>query len=487
VTSSVAVAWFRRDLRIHDHPALQRAVGEFGRVAPLFVVDTRLVGGRSGAGRAGPASPNRIWFMRQSVAELSRQLAGRGAEMSILRGNPVELVPRFAAEIGARAVVVSRDYSPYGRRRDDRVARACAPLGIDFISETGVLVHEPEAVRRSDGGSFSVFTPYHRAWEAIERRPVIGEPGRVPGVVPPNGVGRSIEAMLAGISPTADPAAIPAPGEASARDRLEAWVRSEPFAAHAVGRDRLDNNGSSRLSQDLRWGLLSPVEVLAKAEEAEGADADPSRSGVARFRTAIAWRDFYGHLLQHRPELASRSLRPELEGPAWQHDERVVDAWRLGRTGVPVVDAAMRQLLATGWMPNRARMIVASYLTKQLGVDWRVGAAHFMSHLVDGDVANNSGGWQWSASTGTDAQPWFRIFNPVLQARRFDPEGAYVRRWVPELAARGDLPGAAVHEPPPGAYLTPVVDPEEGRQRAIAAYRAARGRGAASTANGTRS
>ncbi len=496
MTSSVAVVWFRRDLRVHDHPALVRAVGEFGRVAPLFVVDTRLVGGRPGAGRAGASSPNRTWFMRESAAELSRQLAGRGAEMSILRGDPTELVPRFAAGIGARAVLVSRDYSPYGRRRDDGVARACASLGIDFISETGLLVHEPEAVRRSDGGPFSVFTPFHRAWETLGRRPVLGPPGRIRGIPTPYAVERSIEALLADVAPTADPTAIPSPGETAARARLEAWARSEAFASYAAGRDRLDHEGSSRLSQDLRWGLLSPVEVLERVGRAvakslvpivpvgghpdvpQPAGADHTDS-LARFRTAMAWRDFYSQLLHHRPELASRSLRPQLEDLAWQHDERVVDAWRLGRTGVPVVDAAMRQLLSTGWMPNRARMIVASYLTKQLGVDWRVGAAHFMAHLVDGDVANNSGGWQWSASTGTDAQPWFRIFNPLLQARRFDPDGAYVRRWVPELAARDDLPGPAVHEPPHGAYLTPVVDPGEGRQRALAAYRAARDRDAA--------
>lgn len=504
---SVAVVWFRRDLRVHDHPALLRAVGEFDRVAPLFVVDTRLVGGRPSPGRAGPASPNRTWFMGRSVAELSRELADRGAAMSVLRGDPAELVPQFAAEVGARAVVVSRDYAPYGRRRDDAVARACASLGIDVIAETGLLVHEPEAVRRSDGGAFSVFTPYHRAWESLARRPVLGPPPQIHGIRPPAAVEGSAEAALGDIGPTADPTAIPTPGEHAARARLEAWLRSEAFAAYAAARDRLDLEGSSRLSQDLRWGLVSPVEVLARVERAaagprasaKGAhlpSAGPDRPGVpqmagadpgaaqARFRTALAWRDFYAHLLHQRPELASRSLRPQLEDLAWQQDERVVDAWRLGRTGVPVVDAAMRQLLETGWMPNRARMIVASYLTKQLGVDWRVGAAHFMAHLVDGDVASNSGGWQWSASTGTDAQPWFRIFNPLLQARRFDPDGAYVRRWVPELAARDDLPGAAVHEPPSGAYLTPIVDPAGSRDRALAAYRDAVGRGAAGDVDG---
>ncbi len=500
--ASVAVAWFRRDLRVHDHPAVVHAVERFDRVAPLFVVDDRLLVGLAAAGgrerfgdregARGPTShgdrpvgcPSRAWFMGRSLAALSGSLGDVGADLSILRGDPVDVVPRFAAAMGAQAVIVSRDYAPYGRRRDAAVEVACRRLGVEFVARPGVLVHEPEAVRRLDGGSFSIFTPFHRAWGAVEPRPVLGAPPKIPGVRRPGYGRRTIEDVLGGVRPTADPGLIPEPGEPAARRRLEEWVRSSRLARYGADRDRLDLQGTSRLSQDLRWGLVSPVEVLARsggpgdgevvADRPAGAARD-DRPGVARFTSEIAWRDFYAHLLWHRPQLARESLRPEFEG-LWRGDQRVAEAWRRGRTGVPLVDAAMRQLLESGWMHNRARMIVASFLTKQLGIDWRVGAAHFMAHLVDGDVASNSGGWQWAASTGTDAQPWFRAFNPVRQALRFDPEGDYVRRWVPELARRSDLAGGAIHQPPPGAYLPPIVDLAEGRLRALAAYREARAR-----------
>ncbi len=474
MTASVAVIWFRRDLRVHDHPALVKAVAGFDRIAPLFVVDERLVGRGEVDGPRPPAvgaSPNRTWFMGRSVATLARTLADLGADLAILRGDPAALVPRFAAGIGARAVIVSRDYAPYGRRRDDAVARACATLGIGFSAEPGVLVHDPEEVRRADGGSFGLFAPYHRRWEACERRPVLPPPARIRGARPPRGAHRDIDAALGDVRPTADPDLVPEPGEAAARSRLAAWSRSAALAAYATGRDRLDVAGSSRLSQDVRWGLLSAAEILARCAADAGAGEGP-----ARFRAEIAWRDFYAHLLWHRPELVRRSLRPEFDDLGWRGDGAIADAWRQGRTGVPIVDAAMRQLAATGWMPNRARMVAASYLVKQLGVDWRIGAAHLMAHLVDGDIASNCGNWQWVASTGTEAQPWFRIFDPVRQGRRFDPDGAYVRRWVPELAGRGDLAGAAVHEPPPGAYLPAIVDRTEARARALDAYRSARTR-----------
>jgi deoxyribodipyrimidine photo-lyase len=459
--SSVAVAWFRRDLRVHDHPALVKAVEEFGRVVPLFVVDDRLVGSR-----ARPAA-NRAWFMRGSVAALAASLADLGAPLTVLRGDPATIVPEFAAAVGARAVLASRDRAPYGRRRDVLVEQMLTSRGIAFMAEPGLLVHEPEAVRRSDGGGFTVFSPFLRAWQALERRPVLASPHRIAGVRHSFAAGATIEDHLGAIAPTADPALLPEPGEEAARERLAAWSHSPGLPAYADGRDRLGRDGTSRLSQDLRWGLLSPVEVV---ERTFGDDA-----GRLRFRSEIGWRDFYAHLLWHQPRLAREALRPEFEHIAWVDDERVAQAWREGRTGVPVVDAAMRQLLASGWMHNRARMLVAGYLTKHLGIDWRIGAAHFMDHLVDADVASNTGGWQWAASTGADAQPWFRMFNPTLQARRHDPDGDYVRRWVPELAARTDLPGSLVHEPPPGAYLAPMVNHADARRHALARYREAVG------------
>jgi deoxyribodipyrimidine photo-lyase len=276
----------------------------------------------------------------------------------------------------------------------------------------------------------------------------------VPGTHP-------IDVALGHPVPTADVSLLLEPGELAARGRLAAWTGSDALGRYATDRDRLDLDGTSRLSQDLRRGTLSAVEVHAAC--------DGPGPGPARFRSEIAWRDFYAHLLWHDPSLARRSFRRELDTVAWTADSEIIDTWREGRTGYPVVDAAMRQLAATGWMHNRARMVVASFLTKHLGVDWRVGETHFMEHLVDGDPASNSGGWQWAASVGTDPQPYLRILNPTLQGIRHDPQGDYVRRWIPELRA---MDGPTVHEAPEGAYLPRVVDHAVARQRALAAYRA---------------
>ncbi len=482
MSRSVAVLWFRRDLRVHDHPGLHHALDAFDAVVPVFVVDDRILGGRW-------RSPNRLWFLSGAVRSLGEQLAERGAPLHVLTGDPVDVVPRFAAETGATTVIVSRDYSPYGRRRDDGVRAALTTSGVRFAAGRGLLVHEPEAITRDAGGAFTVFSPFHRRWLALPRRPVLAAPEAIPsrGDRPSGGgpaaaggarpgatwPGRSrtsaatageIDILFGRPEPTADPDLLLEPTEAAARERLAVWASSPALRDYDTGRDRLDLPGTSRLSQDVRFGLLSPLEVVAAVEAAASAGPGPSR-----FISELAWRDFYGHLLFHEPRVARESFRRELDGIADSTDSELVDAWKTGRTGYPIVDAAMRQLLATGWMHNRGRMIVASFLTKHLGVDWRVGEAHFMTHLVDGDPASNNGGWQWAASTGTDPQPYFRIFNPTLQGRRHDPDGAYIRRWVEELADREDL-GDAIHEPGAGGYLTPVVDHAEARRRALARY-----------------
>jgi deoxyribodipyrimidine photo-lyase len=464
---SSAILWFRRDLRVHDHPALVHALAHFDRVLPLFVVDDVLLGGRW-------RSSNRLWFLARALRSLQDELRERDSALTLLRGDPATLVPRLALEVGADAVIVTRDRTPYGRRRDAAVEAALAGSGIRFVAGPGVLVHEPEDVPRAAGGPFTVFSPFHRRWLTTPVRTLEPTPTTIPtALAAPALLDVDPGALLDDPVPTADPTLLPEPTEAAARERLDRWARSSALADYATGRDRLDLDGTSRLSQDLRFGLLSPVEVLART----GTDG----VGRERFSSELAWRDFYAHLLWHLPRVARSAFRPDLDSVAWSVDAHAIDAWRTGRTGYPVVDAAMRQLLASGWMHNRARMIVASFLTKHLGVDWRVGEAHFMAHLLDGDPASNNGGWQWAASTGTDPQPWFRIFNPTLQGRRHDPDGAYVRRWVPELAGEPGLEGAAVHEPPPGAYLTPIVGHAESRARALAEYgRAARARVASS-------
>jgi deoxyribodipyrimidine photo-lyase len=443
---STAVVWFRRDLRLHDHPALTWAVEHHDRVVPLFVVDDVLVG--------RGASANRLWCMAHSVDVLGRSLAERGAILAVRRGQAAREVIRFARQMRAQTIVVSRDYGPYGRQRDAEVQARARRHGIGFVRLAGVLALEPEGVRRVDGGHFAVFGPFRRAWQTVPQRAVLPPPLNVSGDLEVSGP--TIHGVIGRVVPTAQPALIPEPGEPAARRRLADWAMSGVLDDYDEGRDRLDLAGTSRLSQDLRWGLLSPIEVLAQTA-GDGA-------GRQRFHAQLCWRDFYAHLLWHRPMLARQALRRELEHVARETDDGLIDAWREGRTGHPVVDAGMRQLLESGWMHNRARMIAASFLTKQLGVDWRVGAAHFMRHLVDGDLASNSGGWQWAASTGTDAQPYFRVFNPVIQARRHDPQGEYVRRWVP------DVDGAGASYPPP------IVDHATGRRDALAAYRLAKRR-----------
>jgi deoxyribodipyrimidine photo-lyase len=452
---TVSVVWFRRDLRLHDHPALTAAQADGDRIAPLFVLDERLQAGRF-------RSENRLWFMRGSVSALATALEVRGAPLSVVRGDPSEVVPAFAVAVGAGRVAASRDYTPYGRGRDDRVAAALGRRGIEWTTLPGLLIHEPEDVATANGRPFRQFGPFHRAWLELPQRDIVAAPDAIAGVGALHG--RRVENLLEAITPTADPALLPAPGEDAARERLARWVASRALDRYATDRDRLDLEGTSRLGQDLRWGLISASAVEERC-------AGPGE-GRRRFRSELAWRDFYAHLLWHDPRLGRTSFRPSLDRVAWEHDARVIDAWRTGQTGYPVVDAAMRQLTTSGWMHNRARMIAASFLTKSLGVDWRVGEQYFMEHLIDGDPASNNGGWQWAASTGTDAQPWFRIFNPTLQAIRHDPDGAYVRRWLPELAG---LPREVIHAPPPGAYVAPIVDLREARARALTAYRAAPG------------
>ncbi len=466
--ASTAILWYRRDLRVHDHPALAAALAAADEVVPVFVIDDALLAGR------WPA-PNRAWFMRESLVALSGALAERGAALRILRGRPADVLPALAREAGARDVFWTRDAAPYGLARDRAIAERLRADGVAVHATRGLYVHEPDAVATRDGRPFTVFGPYRRAWEALPRRDVIAAPDRIPGPV-----GARPDPVPDLGAPSADPDQVPRPGELAARARLAAWVE-RGVDGYAVTRDRLDREGgTSRLSQDLRWGLLSPLEVMERA-------AGPGE-GRRVFAAEVAWREFYAHVLWHQPRVRREPFRAAFAALPWRDDPAAFEAWRAGRTGYPVVDAAMRQLRATGFMHNRARMVAASFLAKHLLLDWRLGEAEFMRHLTDGDVASNNGGWQWTASTGTDPQPYFRVFNPVLQGRRFDPDGAYVRRWVPEL--RG-IDGAAIHAPwtldaaaqaAAGLrigidYSPPIVDHAAARERALAAYGAARAAG----------
>lgn len=491
--SLTTVVWFRRDLRVHDHPALMDAANR-GAVAPLFVLDPAILHGRF-------ASPNRTWFLLDAIDSLAMDLSARGARLTVRVGRPVDVVPAFARDVGASMVAVSRDYTPFGTRRDAAVADSLQRDGVDFVVKPGLLVHEPEMMLTGEGRPSQVFTPFLRRWMAADLRDVLPAPARLrsaadpgwPTLPFPNGVrGLDVVAGLGLEGPTADPEEMPRSGEDAARHRLVGWLAAGPDggpATYAERRDRLDDpGGTSRLGPDLRFGLLSPVEVVTRALSADGGSV-----GSRRFVSELAWRDFYAHILFNGPDLARTPFQRRYADVSWPGgslgDTRTsptgagpAEAWRAGRTGFPIVDAGMRQLTATGFMHNRARMIVASFLAKDLLIDWRLGEAHFMRHLLDGDPASNLGGWQWAASVGTDAQPYFRVFNPVTQAGRFDPDGVFVRHWVPELRR---VPKTRIHAPwtmtleeqeQAGCrigmdYPAPIVDHAEARLRAIAWFR----------------
>jgi deoxyribodipyrimidine photo-lyase len=407
-----AVVLFTRDLRVHDQPALAEAARTATQVVPLFVLDPAL----QPSGKA----PKRVAFLLGALADLRRSLRGLGADLVVRRGDPVEQTLRVARAVGASHVFVGSDASAYAKRREERLARECRRARIELRVENTTAVVPPGELAPADRDHYRVFTPYWERWRAeplaaveAPRRlalPAGLEPGRVPGAPEPP----------------------PRGGEREGRRRLDRWL---PDGLHEYERRRIDlaGKGTSRLSPYLHFGCLSPTEVVTRARE-EGAVADA-------FVRQLCWRDFYLQLLAANPHTPREDLHPRDRD--WSDDDEALERWCAGQTGYPIVDAAMRQLRAEGWLHNRARLIVASFLTKTLSIDWRLGAAVFSDLLVDGDVANNVGNWQWVAGTGVDTRP-NRAFNPIRQARRFDPSGDYVRRYVPELA---ELEGAAVHEP----------------------------------------
>jgi deoxyribodipyrimidine photo-lyase len=417
---TTTVLWFRRDLRLADHPALQAAASS-GPVLGLFVLDPVLW--RS----AGPA--RRAWL----AASLRALSVAMGDRLAVRYGAPARIVPAAAASVGARTVHLTGESTPYGVRRDRAVAEVLAGRGVTLCATGTPYAVEPGSVRNGSGAPYRVFTPFARAWSEHGWP----EPLRAPTGVDwlPGEPDDRAEALLEEALREAPPS-FPAAGEEAAHQRWRRFLDSG-IRDYDSARDRPDLDSTSRLSPYLRLGVLHPRQLLA--------DLRPLRSaGAGRYRTELAWREFYADVLWHRPETAWSDLRPV---PGLTYDdpgEDALKAWMEGRTGYPLVDAGMRQLRHEGWMHNRVRMVTASFLTKDLHAWWPVGARHFLDHLVDGDLASNNHGWQWVAGTGTDAAPYFRVFNPVTQGLRFDPAGDYVRRWVPEL---GHLPGAAAHEP----------------------------------------
>jgi len=470
-----ALIWFRQDLRLADNAAL--AAVQDRPLLPVYVIEDE-PGGPGGAAR---------WWLHHSLVALGRSLAERGAPLVVLRGDPRRLIPDLAAQVGAAEVHAGRQSEPAARRRDAETHDALQRDGRRLVLHRNALLHEPHRVRTAAGKPFAVFTPFSRAVFAqlADLPPPMLAPDRLaPAPGTPQGL-RAEEFRLLPAPPQPDWAReFPAhwtPGEAGAAARLAAFLR-EGLAQYGARRDvPAAEWGTSALSPHLHLGEVSPRQVWHAAQARGGA-------GLPTFLKELLWREFSHHLLWHRPEMPDQPLRPEFSAFPWRQDATMLRAWQRGQTGYPIVDAGMRQLWRSGWMHNRVRMIVASFLVKHLLQPWQSGEAWFRDTLVDADLAANAANWQWVAGCGADAAPYFRIFNPVLQGETFDPGGAYVRRWCPELAR---LPDRFVHRPheapdtvlrgagvtPGHDYPAPLVGLGEGRARALAAFGAMRGGG----------
>jgi len=444
--------WFRRDLRLADNPALLAALADHDEVTPLFVVDPLLVG-RSGAPR--------LAYMCDALAALDDSM---GRALVYRHGDPVDVVASLAAEVKADAVYAAEDFAPYGRRRDAAVAARLEADGRRLVLVGSNYAVAPGSVRKDDGGSYSVFTPFSKRWLALG--------WAAPSMAPRSPNWHGAPSVKCEGPPKRPDLVIDLPpsNESSVHEQWAEFRDRGPEGLDGYKERRNDPSvpGSSRLSAALRWGIVHPRQLLHDLHD--GADH-------AHYRSELAWREFYADVLFRHPESGWRNLDRRMDaieiddGP---EAEAKFASWCEGRTGYPIVDAGMRELLGSGWMHNRVRMIVASFLVKDLHLPWQWGARHFMRHLVDGDLASNSHGWQWTAGSGTDAAPYFRVFNPRLQGERYDPTGDYVRRWVPELA---DQPAKTIHAPTgvPFGYVATMVDHGVERDEALRRYKAVTG------------
>lgn len=474
---ATALWWIRRDLRLTDNQALTTALSEADRVLPVFILDPILLS-------SSYVGSKRTAFLFEGLRQLEADLRARGGLLVIRAGDPAVELKALLEESQAAVIFAEEDFSPYAQRRDVVVARH---LPLQLVD--GLTVKPPGTVLKADRLPYTVFTPFSRKWIALTSLPtdtVLPAPDRIPT---PKGIqGTPIP------SDPPLPSGVPfKPGEAEAQRRLARFVdEDDPLVYHyAERRNRLDLDGTSQLSPYLRFGMLSARQAVVSAFAAmETAPDESARKGAEVWLNELIWREFYVNILYHFPEVRRESFRTGLRAIPWNNDEADFAAWREGQTGYPVVDAAMRQLTTSGWMHNRARMIVASFLVKDLLIDWRWGERWFMQHLVDGDPAANNGGWQWTAGTGTDAAPYFRVFNPVLQSRKFDPNGAYIRNWVSQLR---NVPDEHIHEPwrmPARVqqacgcvigqdYPYPIVNHGQMRERALAVYKHASEKAAA--------
>ena len=465
-----ALVWFRNDLRLSDQPALHAAL-QAGQVPVCIYIHAPE---EEGAWRPGAAS--QAW-RHHSLKALDAQLRARGSRLRLFSGPSLQVLQALAASCDAEAVYWTRRYEPAIEQRDATIKRSLREQGLHAQSFNGAMLFEPWQLATRQGGPYRVFTPYWRAALSDWREHTLLEaPASLPDLEgDPDGVPLDALGLLPARGWDAGFWEHWVPGEAGAAEAVAVFA-DDALRGYRDSRDRPDRVGTSRLSPHLHFGEITPWRILATLEAGRSAANAADLDAYAR---QLGWREFARHLLHHFPDSAERNFNPRFDAFAWaRRDERSLEAWRMGRTGVPIVDAGMRELWETGWMHNRVRMLVASYLCKHLRQHWLDGARWFWDTLVDADLANNAMGWQWVAGTGADAAPYFRIFNPVTQSEKFDPDGAYIARWLPELAA---LPPSLRHAPwrdpdrlrrvAPAYPAQPLVDLARGRDAALAAYR----------------
>ncbi len=472
--ASPLIVWFRNDLRLADNPALTAAVISGRPIIALYILQSTPVGRRLGAASK--------WWLEGSLRALDQDMSALGGRLTLRRGPASRVLAEIIRTEGATALYTNRVYEPEAASRDEAIALQLAQSGIHVRSFNAALLNEPWEVLKDDGAAYKVFTPYWRAAAAqLQDVDILPRPDQLkwPETMPNSDclddwrLRPSRPDWATGFGDWK-------PGEAGAHARLDAFV-AEGIANYDESRDHPGRAGTSSLSPHLRFGEIGPRQVRATAAGGRLAHVGASK-GIEAFQRELGWREFNYNILFHNPEIVEKNFQPAFDRFRWRDDPEGLDAWREGRTGYPIVDAGMRQLWVTGWMHNRVRMIVASFLTKHLLIDWRLGESWFWDTLVDADLANNVANWQWVAGSGADAAPYFRIFNPALQGARYDADGAYVRRWAPELTG---LPARVIHEPWRASeaelrsagvrlgidYPRPVVDHAQARTRALAAYR----------------
>ena len=463
----VAIQWFRRDLRITDNTSLNQAAAHAAQVVPVYIVSEWKT-------HHAWTGPNRQHFLCGSLESLAANLKTIGGSLIIRQGSAVAELKKLIEETGATELHFNQDPDPYGRAIEKKVTALCDELGVSCHSYQDAVLHGPDELKTQAGQPYKVYTPYSKNWLARQKPHPRQKPADL--ATPENIKTLPLPTVKTWGLKMPDTQIVP-PGEKAARERLRRAL-SERIPAYGDNRDFPAVDGTSRISQDLRFGLISIRTVFAEAMKLREKSQPRARESIDKFIKELAWREFYFAILYHFPEVLNHEFNEDWRGLPWDEPGENFEAWKQGRTGFPIVDAGMRELLATGFMHNRVRMITAMFLTKDLHIDWKQGESWFMQHLVDGEIASNNGGWQWSAGSGADAAPYFRIQNPWTQTVRYDPKGNYIKKWVPELA--NVHPSRFFEAPKDGrpiaeGYPLPCVNHQEERDRTLAIFKKHRG------------